>query len=276
MRPRSSRVTQGFRLGNGGQRANSSNSSRGPVESRERALRRRKKTTNTPSGAFREEFACQEPSSRQIAAKGGGRRAAGGGASRVRRGDGARPVTHLGIEFLDGRVREGGVAQAAAGLGDGLQGLGTCASFEKVMPSAKSTTRWNRPEAGPGRRRARALAAWGGTRADRSRRGEGPVRDRANAASAASRARGRDGLTTGEIWARRTLLLVRGADHEGAARGGARGGRGAHLGGAGRDARLRGEERGGVGDGGHVVSRVEQTADARSREEELVCLRRNS
>jgi hypothetical protein len=28
-----------------------------------------------------------------------------------------------------------------------------------VMPSAKSTTLWNRPEAGPGRRRARALAA---------------------------------------------------------------------------------------------------------------------
>ena len=77
----------------------------------------------------------------------------------MRRGDGARRVTHLRIEFLDGRVREGGVAQAAAGLGDGLQGLGTCAWFEKVMPSAKSTTLWNRPEAGPGRCRARALAA---------------------------------------------------------------------------------------------------------------------
>ena len=101
-----------------------------------------------------------------------------------------------------------------------------------------------------------------------SRRGTRPgPRERRERRLARARS---NGLTTGEISARRTLLLVRGADHEGAARGGARGGRGAHLGGAGRDARLRGEERGGVGDGGHVVSRVEQTADARSREEELV------
>ena len=55
--------------------------------------------------------------------KGGGRRPAGRGASRSREADGARHITHLGIEFLDGRVREGGVAQAAAGLGDGLHAV---------------------------------------------------------------------------------------------------------------------------------------------------------
>ena len=132
------------------------------------------------------------------------------------------------------------------------------------MPSAKDTTKWHPPEAGPGRRRARALAEGGGARDDRPRRGERRVLDRANAASAASRARTIRIDVETNIVARRTLLLVRGADHEGAARGGARGGRGAHLGGTRRDARLRGEERGGVGDGGHVVSRVEQTASARS------------
>jgi|TARA_B110000977_G_C11075125_1_gene490900 hypothetical protein len=40
-------------------------------------------------------------------------------------------ATHLGVEFLHGRVREGGVAKAAAGLGDRFQGLGTWWWFEK-------------------------------------------------------------------------------------------------------------------------------------------------
>ena len=67
------------------------------------------------------------------------------------------------------------------------------------MPSAKDTTKWHPPEAGPGRRRARALAEGGGARDDRPRRGERRVLDRANAASAASRARERYGLTTRQI-----------------------------------------------------------------------------
>ena len=128
----------------------------------------------------------------------GGRRAAGRGASRSREADGARHITHLGIEFLDGRVREGGVAQAAAGLGDGLQGLGTCASFEKGCRQQR--TRRN----GTHRRRVRGDAG----RARSLKAVERGTIDRAEARDASwtartprapPRARERYGLTSRQI-----------------------------------------------------------------------------
>jgi hypothetical protein len=49
--------------------------------------------------------------------------------------------TYLGVEFLDGCVREGGAAHGAAGLGDSLQGLGTCVFGLKSHAISEAKTR---------------------------------------------------------------------------------------------------------------------------------------
>ena len=137
------------------------------------------------------------------------------------------------------------------------------------MPSAKNTTKCT------DRRRVRGDARRVRSRKEVKRgmvdcvKARDPTRTaRVPRAPPRARAVETDGLTSHEISARRTLLLVRGADNEGAARGG----RGAHLGGTGGDARLRGEERGGVGDGRHVVPRVEETDSTGSASEEVSSL----